>query len=88
MIIIAVFLLVIFISRSAMDSVFDKVFALQIASSSSSLPILASESELSAINSANPPPTNHFSLHTGYRIEPVILHCLVALHLTTKTICT
>ena len=70
--IIAVFLLVIFISPSAMDSVFDKVFALQIASSSSSLPILASESELAAINSGNPPPTNHFSLHTGYRIEPII----------------
>jgi glucose/arabinose dehydrogenase len=60
--IIAVFLLVILISPSAMGFVFDKVFALQI----------ASESELAAINSGNTPPTNHFSLHTGYRIEPVI----------------
>jgi glucose/arabinose dehydrogenase len=68
--IIAVFLLVIFISPSAMDSVFDKVFALQIASSSS--PILASESELAAINSGNPPPTNHFNLPPGYKIEPII----------------
>ena len=68
--IIAVFLLVIFISPSAMDSVFDKVFALQIASSS--LPILASESELAAINSGNPPTINNFNLPPGYRIEPVI----------------
>jgi glucose/arabinose dehydrogenase len=68
----AVFLVVVLIiSPSAMDSIFDKVFALQIASSPPQPP-LPSQIELVAINSSNPPLTNHFSLHTGYRIEPVI----------------
>ena len=68
-IIIAAFLLIILISPSAIDYVFDNVFTLQIASLS---PILALESELAAINSGNPPPVNHFIINTGYRIEPVI----------------
>jgi glucose/arabinose dehydrogenase len=72
----AVFLVVVLIiSPSAMDSIFDKVFALQIASSSSSpsQPPLPSQIGLVAINFGNPPPPiNHFKLPPGYRIEPVI----------------
>jgi len=68
--IIAAFLLIILISPSTIDYLFDNVFTLQIASSLS--PILALESEFAAINSGNPPPVNHFSINTGYRIEPVI----------------
>jgi hypothetical protein len=71
----AVFLVVVLIiSPFAMDSIFDKVFALQIASSSPTpQPPLPSQIELVAINSGNPPPPiNHFNLPPGYRIEPVI----------------
>ena len=71
----AVFLVVVLIiSPFAMDSIFDKVFALQIASSPPSpQPPLPSQIELAAINSGNPPPSlNHFNLPPGYRIEPVI----------------
>jgi len=59
-------------SSSAIDYIIDNVFTLQIASSISLSPILALESELTAINSSNPPPVNHFSINTGYRIEPVL----------------
>jgi glucose/arabinose dehydrogenase len=75
----AVFLVVVLIiSPFAMDSIFDKVFALQIASSPPPpppppQPPLPSQIELVAINSGNPPPPiNHFNLPPGYRIEPVI----------------
>src|SRR5919112_6750720 len=69
----AVFLVVVLIISSfAMDYIFDKVFALQIASSSPQPP-LPSQIELVAINAGNPPPSiNHFNLPPGYRIEPVI----------------
>ena len=59
-------------SSSVIDYIIDNVFTLQIASSLSLSPILALESELAAINSSNPPPVNHFNIHTGYRIEPVL----------------
>ena len=59
-------------SSSVIDYIIDNVFTLQIASSLSLSPILALESELAAINSSNPPPVNHFSINTGYRIEPVL----------------
>ena len=68
----AVFLLVVLIiSPSAMDSIFDKVFALQIASSPPQPP-LPSQLQLEAIDSSNPPTINNFNLPPGYRIEPVI----------------
>ena len=68
----AVFLVVVLIiSPSAMDSIFDKVFALQIASSPPQPP-LPSQIELEAIDSSNPPTINNFNLPPGYRIEPVI----------------
>jgi glucose/arabinose dehydrogenase len=57
---------------SAIDYIIDNVFTLQIPSSLSLSPILALESELAAINSNNPPPVNHFSINTGYKIEPVL----------------
>ena len=69
--IIASFLLIILISLSATDYVLDNVFSLQMALVLS--PILALESsEVAAINSSNPPSVNHFSINTGYRIEPVL----------------
>jgi glucose/arabinose dehydrogenase len=74
----AVFLVVVLIISSfAMDSIFDKVFALQIALSPPPppppQPPLPSQIELVAINSGDPPPPiNHFNLPPGYRIEPVI----------------
>ena len=59
-------------SSSVIDYIIDNVFTLQIASSLSLSPILALESELTAINSSNPPLVNHFSINTGYKIEPVL----------------
>ena len=87
----AVFLVVVLIiSPFAMDSIFDKVFALQIASSPPPQPPLPSQIELVTINSGNPPPSlNHFNLPPGYRIEPVIWNLTLpsSVTLTTKIIC-